>query len=80
MDGFALTLKFNRGKRKVIFGSSNLRVKEIVLYFHIFSYCEFSKKDLQFGFTLGASAVSEMELSAKIFFFLQCNLWKISSL
>lgn len=69
MDGSALTFKFNRGKGKVVFGSSNLRVKEIVLYLHIFSYCEFSKKDLQFGFTLGASAVSEMKLAAKIFFF-----------
>lgn len=44
----------------MIFGSSNVRVKEIVLYLCIFSYCEFSKKDLQFGFTSGTSAVSEM--------------------
>jgi len=80
LDGSALTFEFNRGKRKVIFGSSDLRVKEIVLYLHIFSYCKFSKKDLQFGFALGVSAVSELNLAAKIFFSLQCNLWKISSL
>lgn len=52
-------------------------VKEIVLYLCILSYCEFSKKDLQFGFTLGTSAVSEMKLAANFFFSLQCNLWKI---
>lgn len=63
MDGSALTFKFNRGERKVIFGSSNLRVKEIVLYLHISSYGELSKKELQFRFTLGASA--EMRLAAK---------------
>lgn len=80
MDGSVLTFKFNRGKRKVMLGSSNLRVKEIVLYLHIFSDCDFSRKDLQFGFALGVSAVSEMKLAAKIFFSLQCNLWKISSL
>lgn len=80
MEGSALTLKSSRGKRKVIFRSSNLRVKEIVLQLNVFSYCEFSKKDLQFEFTLGASAVSEIKRTAKIFFSLQCDLWKISSL
>lgn len=52
----------------MIFGSSNVMVKEIVLYLCILSYCEFSKKDLQFGFTLGTSAVSEMKLAANFFF------------
>lgn len=51
-----------------MFGNSNPRVKEIVPYFHISSYCKFSEKDLQFWFTLGAAAVSEMNKQPRFLF------------
>lgn len=66
-------------KERWYLGAVILGSKRLFCTCIIFSYREFSKKDLQFEFTLGASAVSEMKWTAKIFFPLQCDLWKISS-